>query len=252
MSLPLELAFVFGEVSNVFHRTRVVSREMVAESTLALVIERPENFTFTPGQNVMVSIPGAHAEHLKEFTIASAPYEPHIMLAMRVRNSEFKHACYALKPGDAIMVRDPAGVLWDATSTSQVWLSGGIGITPFRGIMRELIHNRASLAVTHIHSDRTRTGVPFLQEFESFATAYKGYTFVSTMTREAGQSARRGRITADMIRACAPDYALSDFFVVGTDSFVASMREEIFALGVSPSPSRVRTERFDGYKMHDA
>lgn len=250
MSLPPELAFVFGEATNVFHRTRLISREMVGDNTLALTIERPENFIFEAGQNTTVSIPGAHAEYLKEFTIASAPSDMDLVLAMRVRNSNFKHACYALKSGDAIMVRSPAGALWEASAAPQVWLSGGIGITPFRSIIRELIHQSAALNITHIHSDRSRASVPFLQEFESYATEHKGFRFFPTMTRESVQGGLSGRITGNMIAPHAPQYPESHFFVVGTDSFVASMRQTLAELGVPAA--HVRTERFDGYKITDA
>lgn len=250
MSLPPELAFVFGETANVFHRTRLISREMVAESTLALTIERPADFQFSAGQHTMVSIPGANADNLKEFTIASAPSDPDIVLATRVRNSKFKDALYALKAGDAITLRSASGTLWTESRSPQVWLSGGIGITPFRSIIRELIHRDAALDITHIHSDRSRASVPFLTEFVSYATEREGYRFVPTLTREKTVGGHGGRITRDLIATHAPQFAESDYFVVGTESFVTSMRIEILALGVSGS--QIHTERFEGYKPKDA
>lgn len=250
MSLPPELAFVFGEVKNVFHQARVISREMIAESTLALTIERPAGFEFTAGENTMISIPGPQADDLREFTIASAPYEQELMIAMRVRNTNFKHAVYALAPGDALRLRDPAGTLWEASDAPQVWLSGGIGITPFRSIARELIHKNVPLDITHIHSDRTRSTAPFLQEFESYAAKYEGFTFLTTMTRESPAEGLRGRISGEMIAALAPRYIESNCYIVGTDSFVAGMRETLMELGVSRA--QVRTERFDGYKTKDS
>jgi ferredoxin-NADP reductase len=249
MGLPPELAFVFGDVPTTFHRTRVVSRAMVAESTLALTIERPSGFTFTPGQNVMISIPGAQAEHLKEFTLASAPCDEHLMIAMRVRNSNFKHTAYALAAGDAIMVRDPGGVLWERTGAPQVWLSGGIGITPFRSILRELIRGGEPLAVTHIHSDRSRASIPFCAEFESVALEQAGYSFIPTLTREGASGILRGRITADLIRTSAPHVADSQFYIVGTDAFVGAMRDALHTLEVHSS--QIHTERFDGYKVRE-
>ncbi len=245
MGLPPELAFVFGETENVFHRTRLISREMVAENTLALTIERPEGFVFEPGQNTMVSIPGVHADQLKEFTIASAPYEKDLLLAMRVRNSNFKTTAYALKPNDAISVRTPSGTLWEATASPQIWLSGGIGITPFRGILRELIHRNAQLDIMHIHSDSSRGRIPFLREFESYATAHDAYRFIPTITREATDGLK-GRITKEMIAAYAPNYVEGHFFVVGADSFVASMRDTLASLNIPAA--QVRIERFEGYK----
>ncbi len=250
MGLPPELAFVFGDMPTTFHRTRVVSRAMVAESTLALTIERPIGFAFTPGQNVMISIPGAQAGHLKEFTLASAPSESDLVIAMRVRNSNFKHTAYALAAGDPIMVRDPAGALWSRTAAPQVWLSGGIGITPFRSILREQRLANAPIAVTHIHSDRSRPSIPFYSEFESVAHEQSGYTFIPTLTREGVSGILRGRITADLIRTSAPNVVDSHFYIVGTDSFVGAMRDALHTLGVPTS--QVHTERFDGYKVRES
>lgn len=246
MGLPPELEFVFGDTATVFQNTRLVSREMVAENTLALTIERPEGFSFEPGQNTTISIPGKHADDLREFTIASAPYEKGITIAMRVRNSNFKNACYALRPGDAISIRSAAGSLWEATHEPQVWLSGGIGITPFRSIVRHLIHAGAPLAVTHIHTDRTRASAPFLKEFESYAREHQGFNFYLTTTRESALDTLHGRITSQMIAKCAPEFARSRYFIVGTDSFLSAMREALSELRVPLT--QIRTERFEGYK----
>ena len=62
------------------------------------------------------------------------------------------------------------------------------------------------------------------------------------MQRESPQEGLRGRITGEMIAASAPQYIESNCYVVGTDSFVASMRETLTALGVPAA--QVRTERF--------
>ena len=145
-----------------------------------------------------------------------------------------------------ISVRSPAGSLWQQTSEPQVWLSGGIGITPFRSIIRHLLHIRASLSVTHFHSDRTRATAPFLEEFESYVAECSGFNFLATMTGEEKQAGLRGRITGDMIAAHASEYLLNRYFVVGTDSFIVAMRKMLTELGISPT--QVRTEKFDGYK----
>lgn len=245
MSLPPELAYVFGATSNMFSRVRLISREIVAENTLALMIERPKNFTFDPGQNITISLPGENADDLREFTIASAPYEKDLTLAMRIRNSRFKNACYALKPGSLIDVRHPAGALWKETAEPQIWLSGGIGITPFCSIIRHLIHERTRISVTHFHSDRSRATAPFLSEFEDYDRKNSGFRFYLTTTLESGQGLS-GRITSSMIASHAPKYAESHCFVVGPDSFIAGMRKVLAELGVPQN--HIRTERFEGYK----
>lgn len=245
MGLPSELAFVFGDTPSVFQRTRLIAREMIAENTLALTIERPGDFTFEAGQNTTISLPGKHADDLREFTMASAPHEKDLMIAMRIRNSEFKNACYALRPGDAISVRTAAGSLWQQTAEPQVWLSGGIGITPFRSIIRHLRHLGAPISVTHIHSDHSRGTAPFLTEFEAYASENNGFEFRTTMTQESTGDLQ-GRISAEMIASVTPGYRASRFFIVGTDAFTGAMHEALARLGISGAD--VHPERFDGYR----
>lgn len=246
MGLPPELVFVFGDAPTVFQSTRLVAREIVAENTLALTIERPEGFTFEPGQNTTISIPGKHADDLREFTIASAPYEKDLVIAMRIRNSNFKNTIYALRPGDAISIRSAAGSLWEASTEPQVWISGGIGITPFRSVIRHLLHTHVPLSVTHFHSDHTRATAPFLSEFESYAAEQQGFNFYLTTTREKPAGRLHGRITGEMIATHVAEYARSRYFVVGTDSFLSSMRTVLSELGVPLA--QIRVERFEGYK----
>jgi ferredoxin-NADP reductase len=246
MGLPPELEYVFGDTPTVFKRVRLISRAMVAENTLALTIEQPQDFNFDAGQNITISLPGEHASDLREFTIASAPYEKDLMIAMRVRNTDFKNACYALKLGSVIDVRYPAGALWKETVEPQIWLSGGIGVTPFRSIIRHLFHQGTAISVTHLHSDHSHTTAPFLEEFESYDAQKRGFHFFLTTTREAREGGLHGRITGEMITLHAPIYATSHYFVVGSDSFIGGMRTVLAALGISTD--RIRTERFDGYQ----
>jgi ferredoxin-NADP reductase len=251
MSLPPELAYVFGETSSpIYKRSRLISREMIAESTLALTLERPEGFRFEPGQNTIVSIPGKIADDLREFSFASAPHEKDLMLAMRVRDSRFKNACYALMPGDELTIRNPSGALWKETKKPQLWLSGGIGITPFRSILRESLHNGGPFPVLHLHSDHSLATAPFLAEFEAHAKKNNAYQFVLTLTREKSLGHEIGRITEKTIESYAPHLLECDCTIVGTTSFVGIMRSALTSLKVPAL--QIRTERFEGYTTHGA
>ena len=69
-------------------------REPVAERTLAFYFDKPAGFSHDAGQNVMLSLiePPAMdaAGPSRPFTLASAPHEPELMIATRMRDSSFK------------------------------------------------------------------------------------------------------------------------------------------------------------------
>src|SRR5580698_9008846 len=68
------------------------------------------------------------------FTIASAPYERHVMLTTRLaskKSSTFKNTLKALKIGDDIEVSDMDGdFIVSDPKKHCVFIAGGIGITP--------------------------------------------------------------------------------------------------------------------------
>ena len=69
-------------------------REPVAEGTLAFYFDKPAGFSHDAGQNVMLSLvepPAMDASGpSRPFTLASAPHEPELMIATRMRDSTFK------------------------------------------------------------------------------------------------------------------------------------------------------------------
>jgi ferredoxin-NADP reductase len=79
---------------------------------------------------------------IKHFTIASAPYEKNINITTIIleKPSKFKQKLLKLKTGDTVYARDIRGKLTlDNTSLEYVFIAGGIGITPFRSIIWDLV-----------------------------------------------------------------------------------------------------------------
>src|SRR5665213_447695 len=94
------------------------------------------------------------------FTIAAAPYERHVMLTTRFaskQGSTFKDALKALKPGDSIEVSDVDGdfIVIDPRK-EYVFIAGGIGITPFRAILKESAHAGKPLRATLLYVNRDK------------------------------------------------------------------------------------------------
>src|SRR5580698_4308587 len=75
------------------------------------------------------------------FTIASAPYERHVMITTRLaakKGSTFKHNLKSLKLGDAIEFSDLDGDFTvDDPRKHYIFIAGGICITPFRSILKQ-------------------------------------------------------------------------------------------------------------------
>lgn len=129
-------------------RIKLVDRELVADGTMSFSFEKPAGFEYQAGQFAdftLIDPPEAANGHVtRDFSLASAPYEPHLMATTRLRNSSFKRIMVGLPIGTEVLLDGPYGSfpLPHDTTRPAVFLTGGIGITPVRSIALQAAHDR--------------------------------------------------------------------------------------------------------------
>lgn len=76
----------------------------------------------------------------KPFSVASAPTENVIKITTRVGDnpSDYKKALLELKQGMKVSIRGPVGPFYLKDNRPSLLIAGGIGITPFRSILKQL------------------------------------------------------------------------------------------------------------------
>src|SRR5215211_5598838 len=98
-------------------------------------------FDYTAGQFAFFDIGGVYNDPkgpIRHFTISSSPTENFIMFSTRIRDSAYKKRLSTLEEGAMVKVRGPEGqfVLHQDYSKPAMFLSGGIGVTPFRSMIK--------------------------------------------------------------------------------------------------------------------
>ena len=99
-----------------------------------------EMLNFKPGQFAFVEIQGKEWSEPHPFTISSAPNEDRLRLTMKVLGDWTRKVREELHPGGEVIVRGPYG-RFDASTAEcrkQVWIAGGIGLTPFLSKLRAM------------------------------------------------------------------------------------------------------------------
>jgi ferredoxin-NADP reductase len=221
-------------------RAAFVRREEVAEGTLAFHFSRPRGFDFRAGQNVLLTLDDGSES--RTLTIASAPHDAELTVATRMRDSTFKNRLKELAAGAAVALDGPDGmmVLHDDTSRPAVFIAGGIGITPFRSMLRDARHRRLGHRITLFYSNRRASGAAFLAELRALENAHAGFRLISTLTEEGGQ-----RIGEALLRQHIADLKAPVYYLAGPPGMTMDVQGMLADAGVAPDD--LHSEEFYGY-----
>jgi ferredoxin-NADP reductase len=234
---------------------RLQGRETVAERTMAFHFDKPPDFQFRAGQSVDVTLPDppeTDAEgNIRTFSIASAPRDPDIVVATRMRDTAFKRVLGAMAIGSEVQVDGPGGsfTLHHNSAKPAVLLAGGIGITPFRSIVRQATAERLPHKIFLFYGNNKPEDAPFLEDLQALTASNPNLVIVPTMTDMArstrpwqGETRLIGR---DVLLAHLPSLQGPIFYTAGPPGMVASLRAMLLGAGVDQDD--VREEEFAGY-----
>ncbi len=230
------------------YQTELLRRIEIARDTLAWDLKKPKGFRFKPGQAVDLAIedPGEvdQAGSIRSLSIASAPEDPELRLAFRLRDTAFKREAARLQPGaDNLSLDGPFGSLTLRRQTDRplVFLAGGIGITPFVSMFRHISRSGSGHRATLLYSFRYRETAAFLEELTGWAEGQAGLELVPVET--AGDPARH--IGPDLLRRHLNDSARPVFYSAGPPNFVREIADRLEELAVEEDD--IRLEEFSGY-----
>jgi ferredoxin-NADP reductase len=228
------------------YESRLARHEVVAEETQAFHISRPRGFEFRPGQSMLVALDGA--THV--FSIASAPHEPELMFATRMRRTDYKRALARAGTGARLRIDGPHGTmtLHDDASRPAVLLAGGIGITPFLSMARHAAHARLPHRLYLFYSNRRPQDAPFLDELASLERANPAFRLVATVTQAdaaQGWTGETGPIGRNLLERHVADLTSPVYYFAGPPGLAMAMQSMLAALGVSEDD--MRSEEFYGY-----
>lgn len=215
---------------------------------LTLEAKWPENgtvtsFSFTADRPVRYEA-GQYAHFLKpsvlarlakpqrEFSIASAPNDRDIRITTDLSSATaFKKKLSSLKKGDHILLHGVEGNMTipkDAHGT-YVFIAGGIGITPFRSLLRDIEQRNLQVVPILIHVGNP----PFLYQYEFEDKPFEQH--------------RINR--SDMARILTDASALhkdAHYFIAGSGAFIRATVGKLQERGVPNA--MIVTDEFEGLK----
>ncbi len=233
----------------------LLGREVVAERTMTFRFAKPPDWTYRAGKFIDITLldpPETDAEgNTRGFSISSAPDEDVIMITTRLRDTAFKRVLQTMPIGTAVKIEGPFGDLrLHHGKRPAVVLTGGIGITPFRSILRQAMADGGlPYRVVVLYANRRPEDAAFLDELAGLAKQDTNLTFVPTMsnmsTSERRWEGERGRIDQSMLDRNLDGAAGAIYYLTGPPNMVHGLRSLLVGRGVDEDD--IRTEEFTGY-----
>jgi len=213
-----------------------------------------EGLDYSAGQYAFFKLEGVSGDPkgpIRHFSIASSPTEQDLIISTRIRDTPYKQKLASLEEGTKIPAWGPQGefVLHDDHSMPAVFLSGGIGVTPFRSMLKFATDKQLPLKITVFDSNRNRQNILYQDEFDSWAGQNKNVEIVYTTTDEdAGAwSGERGRIDKPMLERhlSRDEIGNAIFYICGPPGMLKAMQELLKQEQIPKE--RIKVEEFTGY-----
>jgi ferredoxin-NADP reductase len=206
--------------------------------------------TFAPGQYMEWTLAHAGAKAMQPdsrgnrryFTLASSPSEKGLAIGVKFYepSSSFKKALMSLEPGDTIVAGQLAGDfrLPKDPAKKMAFIAGGIGVTPFRSMVKHMVDAQEKRDAILFYSNRTAADIAYKDVFDA-ALAQCGMKTVYV------NADKDGMLTGDIIRTQAPDFAERVFYISGPHGMVTAFQKTLSDMGV---PRRaIHTDFFPGF-----
>ncbi len=253
LSVPysLELALLTGNIfarilnPQVFLNLRLVKKESLSEGISDFWFEPFKKLSFAAGQFLEYSLPHSSPDDRgirRYFTIASSPTEDKFLLATRFaeHGSTFKTALKNQGLGAEISAIGPAGefTLPKDPAKKLAFIAGGIGITPFRSMIKYLLDTKQKREIVLLYSARRSQDFVFQEIFD--LAQKKGFLRTVYLDSES-----IGLIDDKIIRQEVPDFSERTFYVSGPEPMVKAFEKMLYVMGLSKK--QVKRDYFPGY-----
>lgn len=243
-----EIALVIGNIFSylVSPKTKIIATIMEKKQIGSDIVD----FLFSPGKQLAFA-PGQYMEwtlqhpktdsrgNRRYFTIASSPTESSLLLGIRFyqNGSSFKKALLSMPANSKIVGAQISGdfTLPKDKNKKLVFIAGGIGVTPFRSMMKYLVDKNEQRNIVMFYANKRYDEIVYVDVFNQ-AQRQLGIKMVYTLTDQASipqnWKGRVGRIDAVMIQQEVPDFKERTFYLSGPHVMVVAYEETLRAMGV--------------------
>ena len=151
----------------------VASRTPAADGVLSLTLRRPDGGTlpsWTPGAHIDVLLDGADGDLIRQYSLCGRPEERGVWQIAVLREPHSRggsaHVHDHLREGSTVRVRGPRNNFPLRPAARQLFVAGGVGITPVLSMVEAA--DAAGADWRLLYGGRTRTSMAFLDRLAPY------------------------------------------------------------------------------------
>jgi len=210
------------------HIVKILSIEQVTHDVKRFRIEKPEGYSFIPGQATEVSINTPELKNEKRpFTFTCLNSDPYLEFTIKIYPSHkgVTNELGKLDPGAELIVRD----VWGAISYKGkgLFIAGGAGITPFISIFRDLSTKNEISGNILIFANKTKADIILEHELREML----GNSFINILSDEKDNRYFYGIISENFLKATISDFN-KKFYICGPPPMMDAVLKQLTNLGV--------------------
>ena len=210
------------------HILKIKSIDKVTHDGVRVVLPRPANYDFVPGQATEVAVNKEQwKEERRPFTFTSLPSDNYLEFTIKTYPSHkgVTNELLSLVPGDELILHD----VWGAISYKGegLFIAGGAGITPFLSIFRHLNSTGQVGSNKLIFANKTKADIIRHEELKKIL----GDRFINILSDEKLDGYANGFISEEFIKQHLPPSG-SKFYVCGPPPMMDAVQKILSGLGV--------------------
>lgn len=223
----------------------------LSQTTYEILATPNRPLLFKPGQYLELSLPHTQQDikgMRRVFSIASAPDEKFVRFGITATGnvSSFKKELLASE-GKIIRATQLGGdfTLPSDTSKSLLFIAGGVGITPFRSMLSDMLHTSQRRDVTLFYGAATVDSVIY-QDILDKAEQKVGLRVVPVIAEPTKDwEGESGFVRVSLLHRYVPDFRDRLIYISGPPVMVETIRKQLRQKGVDKR--HIKTDYFTGY-----
>jgi len=255
-----ELAIVLGNIFSfiVSPKEKLIlklkDKSLIAPDIYEFTFSAPRRFKFKPGQYMEWTLGHQYPDvrgNRRYFTLASSPSEKVLKLGIKFNenSSTFKKNMLSMNKGSEITASQLGGdfVLPNDRMQKYIFIAGGIGITPFRSMIKYLLDTRQHRSITLLYAVKDAKDIVY-KDLLDRAERELGIKTIYSISNNGNHSSALTHIATrfdeTFIRKTFPYLRTYIFYISGSRGMVEGFKSTLYRAGVSNS--QIRDDFFPG------